>query len=40
MTVPNPAVAGRRLLWDTVRMVRRFARQAERRMRYRRLGWV
>ena len=40
MTVSNPALASRRLFMDTLRAVRRLARQAERRMRYRRLGWV
>ena len=40
MTVPHPVLAGRRLVWDTMRTVRRLARQVERRMRYRRLGWV
>ena len=40
MTAPNPALASQRLIWDTLRMVRRVARQIERRMRYRRLGWV
>ena len=40
MTLANPAAAGVRIIWATLRTVRRLARQAERRMRYRRLGWV
>ena len=40
MTVQNPAATVRRLLLDGFRTVRRLARQAGRRMRYRRLGWV
>ena len=40
MTVAAPPLAGRRLLLDTWRTVRRLTRQVERRMRYRRLGWV
>ncbi len=40
MTVSNPALASRRLLLDAWRTVRRLTRQVERRMRYRRLGWV
>ncbi len=40
MTVLNPALVPRRILAGTFRAVRRLARQVERRMRYRRLGWV
>ena len=40
MTVQNPVVIGRRLTSDALRTVRRLARQLERRLRYRRLGWV
>ena len=40
MIVSNPALAGRRLLGDALRTIRRVARQVERRMRYKRLGWV
>ncbi len=40
MSVSNPVLASRRLLLDTLRTVRRLARQVERRLRYRRLGWV
>ncbi len=40
MTVSKSALTPRRLLLDTFRVVRRLARQLERRMRYKRLGWV
>ena len=40
MTVQTPAVAARRLLTESLRSLRRLTRQLERRLRYRRLGWV
>ena len=40
MPFPHPALLSRRFLLDGLRTVRRLARQVERRMRYRRLGWV
>ena len=40
MTVSDPVRASRWLLGDALRTLRRVARQVERRMRYRRLGWV
>lgn len=40
MTVRNPVVVAQRLVSETFRSVRRMARQLERRLRYRRLGWV
>ncbi|WP_256430073.1 hypothetical protein [Caulobacter sp. S45] len=40
MTAHKPPAFGRPLLWNAWRMVRRLVRQVERRMRYKRLGWV
>ena len=40
MTVQNPVVVGRRFTSEALRTVRRLTRQIERRLRYRRLGWV
>ena len=40
MTVQNPVVVGRRLALEALRTFRRLTRQIERRLRYRRLGWV
>ena len=40
MIVHSPAAAARRLVSDVFRSLRRVLRQAERRQRYRRLGWV
>ncbi len=40
MTVYNPVPGSRRILWNALRSLRRFTRQVERRLRYKRLGWV
>jgi hypothetical protein len=40
MTAHPTVVAAQRLVTETSRIVRRFFRQVERRVRYRRLGWV
>ena len=40
MTEVQPVGAAQRLVLGAFRTVRRVARQLERRLRYRRLGWV
>ncbi len=40
MTDRNPVLAARRGAWSLLRSCRRLLRQIERRVRYRRLGWV
>jgi hypothetical protein len=40
MTARNPVVVAQRLVSEVLRSFRRISRQVERRLRYRRLGWV
>ena len=40
MTERTPLAAAQRLITQPLRTIRRLTRQLERRIRYRRLGWV